>query len=187
MALICKLSQQWSFVGSKARQHWLWYVYNTKTGGVLAYTFGPGLTKPVVNCGRCLPFTIGMLTTDEWGSYARELPKEKHLTGKIFTQHIERNNLTLRTRIKRLARRTICFSRSVELHEKVIGAFIENICSTNWSHHPSDKLSLDDYQTEYTAKDFYLILLFFSNDIYYILHHIHRHMTFPRPHYVIVG
>jgi insertion element IS1 protein InsB len=71
------------------------------------------------------PFTIGMLTTDEWGSYTRELPKEKHLTGKIFTQRIERNNLTLRTRIKRLARRTICFSRSVELHEKVIGAFIE--------------------------------------------------------------
>ncbi|EJW2035573.1 IS1 family transposase, partial [Salmonella enterica] len=24
-----------------------------------------------------------------------------------------------------LARRTICFSRSVEIHEKVIGAFIE--------------------------------------------------------------
>ncbi|EOK1276112.1 IS1 family transposase, partial [Escherichia coli] len=71
------------------------------------------------------PFTIGMLTTDEWGSYTRELPKEKYLTGKIFTQRIERNNLPLRTRIKRLVRRTICFSRSVELHEKVIGAFIE--------------------------------------------------------------
>ncbi|EIY1190932.1 IS1 family transposase, partial [Salmonella enterica] len=45
--------------------------------------------------------------------------------GKIFTQRIERNNLTQRTRIKRLARQTLCFSRSVELHEKVIGAFIE--------------------------------------------------------------
>ncbi|ACD54334.1 Insertion element iso-IS1n protein insB [Shigella boydii ATCC 9905] len=66
-----------------------------------------------------------MLTTDEWGSYTRELPKEKYLTGKIFTQRIERNNLPLRTRIKRLARRTICFSRSVKFHEKVIGAFIE--------------------------------------------------------------
>ncbi|ELZ5346173.1 IS1 family transposase, partial [Escherichia coli] len=44
---------------------------------------------------------------------------------KIFTQRIERNNLTLRTRIKWLARKTLCFSRSVELHEKVIGAFIE--------------------------------------------------------------
>ncbi|MBT0725520.1 IS1 family transposase, partial [Rosenbergiella sp. S61] len=27
--------------------------------------------------------------------------------------------------IKRLARKTICFSRTIELHEKVIGAFIE--------------------------------------------------------------
>ncbi len=71
------------------------------------------------------PFTIGVLITDEWGSYTRELPKEKHLTGTIFTQRIERNNLTLRTRIKRLARKTICSSRFVELHEKVIGAFIE--------------------------------------------------------------
>ncbi|MGL5525816.1 MAG: IS1 family transposase, partial [Aeromonas veronii] len=58
----------------------------------------------------------------DWGSYAREVPSEMHLTGKIFTQRIERNNLTLRTRIKRLARKTLCFSRSVELHEKVIGA-----------------------------------------------------------------
>ncbi|AHA65215.1 Transposase [Shigella dysenteriae 1617] len=31
VALICELDEQWSFVGSKARQHWLWYAYNTKT------------------------------------------------------------------------------------------------------------------------------------------------------------
>ncbi len=60
-----------------------------------------------------------MITSDHWDSYAREVPKEKHLTD-------ERNNLTLRTRIKRLARKTICFSRSIEVHEKVIGSFIEN-------------------------------------------------------------
>ncbi|ENZ9096436.1 IS1 family transposase [Enterobacter asburiae] len=125
VALICELDEQWSFVGSKARQHWLWYAYNTKTGSVLAYTFGP---RTDATCRELLalltPFNIGMLTTDEWGSYVRELTKAKHLTGKIFTQRIECNNLTLRTRIKCLARRTICFSRSVELHEKVIGAFI---------------------------------------------------------------
>ena len=126
MALICELDEQWSFVGSKARQHWLWYAYNTKTGGVLAYTFGPRTDE---TCRELLallePFTIGMITSDDWGSYGREVPQDKHLTGKIFTQRIERNNLTLRTRIKRLARKTICFSRSVEVHEKVIGAFIE--------------------------------------------------------------
>ena len=126
MTLICELNEQWIFVGSKARQHWLWYAYNTKTGGALACTFGPRTDEICRELLALLaPFTLGMLTTDEWGSYTRELPKEKPLTGKIFTQRIERNNLTLRTRIKRLARRTICFLRPVELHEKVIGAFIE--------------------------------------------------------------
>ncbi len=101
MVLICELDEQWSFVGSKAQQHWLWYAYNTKTGGVLACTFGPRTDE---TCRELLalltPFNIGMLTTDERGSYTRALPKEKHLTGKIFAQRIERNNLTLRTRIK---------------------------------------------------------------------------------------
>ncbi len=115
MAFICELDEQWSYVGSKARQHWLGYAYNTKTGGVLAYTFGPRTDQ---TCRELLalltPFNIGMLTSDDWGSYGREVPKNKHLTGKIFTQRIER-----------LGRKTICFSRSVEIHEKVIGAFIE--------------------------------------------------------------
>ncbi|AHA63275.1 Transposase [Shigella dysenteriae 1617] len=38
---------------------------------------------------------------------------------------VSRALVLLRTRIKRLARKTICFSRSVEIHEKVIGTFIE--------------------------------------------------------------
>src|SRR5436190_2050553 len=82
------------------------------SGSVLAYTSGPRTDE---NCRELLalltPFNIGSITSDDWGSYAREVPKEKHLT--------------LRTRIKRLARKTICFSRSVEIHEKIIGAFIE--------------------------------------------------------------
>ncbi|HCB2386153.1 TPA: IS1 family transposase [Escherichia coli] len=123
VALICELDEQWS---QCCRQHWLWYAYNTKTGGVLAYTFG---LRTDQTCRELLalltPFNIGMLTSDDWGSYGRVVPKNKHLTGKIFPQRIERNNLTLRTRIKRLARKTTSFSRSVEIHKKVIGAFIE--------------------------------------------------------------
>lgn len=118
MAFIYELDEQWSFVGRKARQHWLWYVYNTKTGAVLAYIFGPRTDE---TCRKLLallaPCNIGMIISNDWGSYARKVEKDKHLTGKIFTQRIERNNLTLRTRIKRLARKTICFSRSVERYE----------------------------------------------------------------------
>ncbi|NHB98759.1 hypothetical protein C5470_21580 [Photorhabdus stackebrandtii] len=38
---------------------------------------------------------------------------------------MERTNLTLRTRLKRLNRKTIGYSKSEEMHDKVIGAFIE--------------------------------------------------------------
>lgn len=112
VALICELDEQWAYVGNKQHRHWLWYSFDTKRKRVVAYTFGPRNDE---TCRRLLsllfPFPRGA--------------SEMHLTGKIFTQRIDRNNLTLRSRIKRLARKTICFSRSVELHEKVIGAFIE--------------------------------------------------------------
>lgn len=71
------------------------------------------------------PFSIGMITSDGGSCYAREVPKNRHLVGRIFTRRIEHLHLTLRSRIKRLDRKTICFSRSVEIHEKVIGSFIE--------------------------------------------------------------
>jgi insertion element IS1 protein InsB len=47
-----------------------------------------------------------------------------HTVGKANTQRIERKHLTLRTRIKRLARRTICFSKTELMHDTVIGPFI---------------------------------------------------------------
>lgn len=90
------------------------------------YTFDPRVDETCMELLALLtPFNVGMITSDDWGSYAREVPKDMHLAGKIFIQRIERNNLTLRTRIKRLARRKICFTCSVKLHEKVIVAFIE--------------------------------------------------------------
>ncbi|MEW9889809.1 MAG: IS1 family transposase [Candidatus Symbiodolus clandestinus] len=74
---------------------------------------------------RLQKFTIGRFTTDGWPNYLPLLPKSKQLVGKIFTQRIERHNLTLRTWIKRLARRTICFSKAIEIHEKVMGAYLD--------------------------------------------------------------
>ncbi|ALA24882.1 IS1 transposase [Piscirickettsia salmonis] len=52
------------------------------------------------------------------------LPEDSHFIGKKNTQAIERKHLTLRTRIKRLARKTICFSKSEKMHDVVIGLFI---------------------------------------------------------------
>lgn len=62
-------------------------------------------------------------------TYAYEARKpgvKEQITEMVFNGAGVRDTArTLRTRLKRLTRKTICFSRSVEIHEKVIGAFSE--------------------------------------------------------------
>ena len=64
---------------------------------------------------------------DDWGAYGRHLDTDKHEVGKRNTQKIERKNLNLRTGIKRLARKTICFSKSELMHDTVIGLLINKV------------------------------------------------------------
>ena len=49
---------------------------------------------------------------------------EKHTVGKEHMQKIESKHINLRTRMKRLVRRTICFSKTEHMHDLVIGLFI---------------------------------------------------------------
>jgi insertion element IS1 protein InsB len=58
------------------------------------------------------------------GAYERHLEADKHEVGKRNTQKIESKHTNLRARIKRLAKRTICFSKSELVHDLVIGLFI---------------------------------------------------------------
>lgn len=51
--------------------------------------------------------------TDKYVNYKTLIPHEIHTTRKRCINYIERKNLTLRTHIKRLNRRTICFSKSL--------------------------------------------------------------------------
>ena len=126
VALICEVDEHGSFVGNKKNRHWLWYAFDTKRKQVIAHTFGPRTDKTCRHLLALLaPFSMGFITTDDWGSYERKILPEIHLTGKLFTQRIERHNLNLRTHIKRLTRKTIGYSRSFEVHEKVIGAYLE--------------------------------------------------------------
>jgi insertion element IS1 protein InsB len=70
------------------------------------------------------PFGITWYYTDYWGVYTRHLNADEPQPGKRHTQQIERKYLTLRTRIKRLVRKTICFSQSTQMHDIVIGLFV---------------------------------------------------------------
>ncbi len=111
----------WSFVGAKATARWLWHALDHRTGRVLAYVVGPRKDAVFLKLKALLAsFGITRYYTDKAGVYQRHLPPEQHTVGKLSMQKIERKHLTLRTRLKRLARTTLCFSRSFLMHDLLI-------------------------------------------------------------------
>jgi insertion element IS1 protein InsB len=115
----------WSFYHDKSHQIWLWWAIDHNTNTVLAYTFGTRKHKYLNELLTLLkPFNIGTVYADDNYAYRDKIPAGVLVTGKRNTQQIERNHLTLRTRVKRLCRKSICFSKSDKLHKIVVGLFI---------------------------------------------------------------
>ena len=121
----CEMDEQWSYVLKKKVQRWLRHAVDRATNQVLAYVIGPrtdAMCKELYDLLK--PFRITHYFTDGWAAYKKYLPAHKHTVTKRETQRIERKHLTFRTRIKRLARKTICFSKSIQMHDIVLGLFI---------------------------------------------------------------
>jgi insertion element IS1 protein InsB len=123
------ITRRWSIcaqsTGKKAEPRWLWHAIDHHSGTVLAYVFGRRQDAVFLQLQVLLePFGIRRFYTDGWGAYERHIDPEQHNIGKENTQKIESKHINLRTRIKRLVRRTICFSKTTTMHDLVIGLFI---------------------------------------------------------------
>ena len=70
------------------------------------------------------PFGITTFYTDNLKTYEGNLEAQQKIVCKYKMQKIERKHLTLRTRIKRLQRKTIGFSKRTQMHDLVIGLYI---------------------------------------------------------------
>lgn len=120
-----EIDEQWSFVAKKKRPRWLWHGIDHSNGKVLAYVLGRRQDWAFLKLKKLLkPFKIQHYYTDHYGSYKRHINAKQHSPGKRNTQKIEQKHVKFRTRIKRLARKTICFSKSNFMHDTVIGLFI---------------------------------------------------------------
>ena len=117
----------WSYVGKKKNQRWTWYVIERETGIILAWHNGKRTDE---SCARLMEklsdFSIRYFHTDNWQSYSKFIPPEKHIIGKDNTWRIERRNLNFRTNIKRLTRKTVCFSKNENIHDNIIGMYINS-------------------------------------------------------------
>ncbi|PHM28496.1 transposase [Xenorhabdus budapestensis] len=62
---------------------------------------------------------------DRWlKSDEKTLMGKLHVTSKRYTQRIERHNLNLRQHLARLTRKTLSFLKSVEMHDRVMGDYL---------------------------------------------------------------
>ena len=119
------MDEQRSFIGNKKTQRWLWYAWEPRLKTIITHVFGPRSRNTFNQLLEQLStFNVAFWCTDGYKVY-EDFPKEKHIVGKLYTQRIERENLNFRTRLKRLNRRTIGYSKSAEMHDKIIGTFIE--------------------------------------------------------------
>ncbi|MCS5818603.1 IS1 family transposase [Klebsiella pneumoniae subsp. pneumoniae] len=117
--IVCaEMDEQWGYVGAKSRQRWLFYAYDRIRRAVVAHVFGERTMATLERLLNLLSvFDVVVWMTDGWPLYESRLKEKLHVISKRYTQRIERHNLNLRQHLARLGRKSLSFSKSVELHD----------------------------------------------------------------------
>jgi insertion element IS1 protein InsB len=130
----CEADEVWSFVGSKKEKQWIWLAMNQYNRQIIGFHVGPRTIDSAQKLWESLPelFREGAtFCTDFLAAYKRIFTQENHHQGGKdigFVNHLERFNNTLRQRCSRLVRKTLSFSKNIDLH---IGAIQYFICHYN--------------------------------------------------------
>jgi insertion element IS1 protein InsB len=121
-----QIDEMWTFLKHRKKgKKWLWYAYDPDSGQILAFQIGK---RNDSSCRALLKklnhLEIDSYRTDDWKSYKKNIPPEKHIITKTKTTQIERRNRDFRTHLKRLCRETVCFSKKDDMHFGIIKAYI---------------------------------------------------------------
>lgn len=102
-----------TYIENKQNQYWVAYALCSETKQVIDFIVGKRSKKTlrsVVN--TAILSGVKAIKTDHLNIYQSLIPAGIHISKAYNINYIERHNLNLRTHLKRLARRTICFSKS---------------------------------------------------------------------------
>ena len=113
-----------TFIGNKKRVVWIAYALERESRKVVSYSVGSRTNKTLQVVLNSLHLSEAKsIYTDGLQNYRYLISKDIHKITRFGTNHIERNNLTLRTRLKRLSRRTICYSKSLGIITAVLSIY----------------------------------------------------------------
>lgn len=98
------------------KQNFIWLVYALEKDSkkVVSFNVGKRTNKTLSRVLDTLKLSEAKkIFTDKLKNYKYLIDSKNHSVKRFGTNHIERQNLTLRIHLKRLNRRTICFSKSL--------------------------------------------------------------------------
>lgn len=111
-----QVDELFTFIGSKTNRVCIAYSLESVTGNVIDIVVG---RRNKTNLRKITDTLIlseaQQIKTDKLNLYSLIIPKQLHKTKNRGINKIERRNLNLRTHLKRLTRRSICFSRSLQI------------------------------------------------------------------------
>nr|WP_244511680.1 IS1 family transposase [Flavobacterium anhuiense] len=110
-----------TYIRHKKNNIWLVYALEKNSKSVDSFNVGKRTNKILNRALETLKLAEAKkIFTDKLKNYRYLIDKKMHSVKRFGTNHIERKNLTLRTHLKRLNRRTICFSRSLAVFTAVL-------------------------------------------------------------------
>ena len=125
------MDELWSYVDTKGNEIWVWMALERQTRKVVGLAFGDRSEATCRRLWQSLPADYrkrAIIYTDEYDVYRKVLPSKRHRPvpkGSGQTNHIERLNNTLRQWCANLVRKTLSFSKDVDLHQKRIRLVID--------------------------------------------------------------
>jgi len=124
-----ELDEAWSFVRSKQNQCWLWVALERSSRKVLAWVIGDRSADTAKRLWEALPMTdeqkaSAVYCTDLWLGYDPVIPLARRALAKGETNHVERFFCTLRQRLARFTRKSLMFSKSLEMHGVALTVFV---------------------------------------------------------------
>ncbi|MBW4489465.1 MAG: IS1 family transposase [Trichocoleus desertorum ATA4-8-CV12] len=113
---ITDLDELQTFVGHKRHKLWIWTAVNHKRAGILAWVIGERSSETfkglwvIVKCWHCFFYV-----TDGWKVYSMFIEDGDQIVSKTYMTRVEGENTRLRHYLARLHRKTLCYSKSVEM------------------------------------------------------------------------
>ena len=121
------MDEMWGRVYCKGTPCWLWHAISHENDDVVAFVLGTREHEVLWKLMDLLaPLNVEIMAvySDDNYAYHDIIPRNILQTEKRNTQKIERKHLTFRTRLKRLARKTICYSKSWDMHIIMVSLLI---------------------------------------------------------------